>query len=216
MELFRVGLYISRRFNSTLAVTPRLLDLRIGKIVEIKKHENADKLYVSQVAVSGAKPDESSQGKLDGNIEHVTKTVQVCSGLVGFVPKSELLNKRVVLVMNLKPSKMRGVRSEAMLLAAEKRINNTDIIPNFKVQVVQPPEHGEIGQSLQFKGFEGELGDELRRVNRKKWEKIASGLKTNNKGEVCYIDESCTLGFDVDNWREVCTVSNEFTNCKVR
>ncbi|KAF6006945.1 hypothetical protein HII12_004870 [Brettanomyces bruxellensis] len=135
MELFRVGLYISRRFNSTLAVTPRLLDLRIGKIVEIKKHENADKLYVSQVAVSGAKPDESSQGKLDGNIEHVTKTVQVCSGLVGFVPKSELLNKRVVLVMNLKPSKMRGVRSEAMLLAAEKRINNTDIIPTLRFKL---------------------------------------------------------------------------------
>lgn len=42
----------------------------------------------------------------------------VVSGLVEFVPKEELQDRLVVLVCNMKPQKMRGVESQAMLLCA--------------------------------------------------------------------------------------------------
>lgn len=42
----------------------------------------------------------------------------VVSGLVAFVPKEELQDRLVVLVCNMKPQKMRGVESQAMLLCA--------------------------------------------------------------------------------------------------
>ena len=40
------------------------------------------------------------------------------SGLVGFYSEESLVNKKVVVVCNLKPVKLRGIISEGMLLAA--------------------------------------------------------------------------------------------------
>lgn len=214
IKLFSVN--VPRRFSSAVAVTPKLLDLRVGKIVKIKNHENANRLYISQVQVEKTRSDKKL-GNLGYDPNLKPKTVQVCSGLVGLVPKSQLLNSKVVLVMNLKPSKMRGVQSEAMLLAAEKPVNNIDgTISRSIVQVVRPPECSDVGQSVEFQGFERGVCDELKRVNKKKWDQIALGLKTNAIGEVCYIDEACTLGFETKNGRGVCTVGKELANCKVR
>lgn len=42
----------------------------------------------------------------------------VVSGLVRFVPVEEMQNRMVVLLCNLKPAKMRGVTSEAMVMCA--------------------------------------------------------------------------------------------------
>lgn len=41
--------------------------------------------------------------------------VQVVSGLVKFVPVEKMENRRVVVVCNLKPAKMRGVTSSGMV-----------------------------------------------------------------------------------------------------
>ena len=41
----------------------------------------------------------------------VWRSRQVVSGLVKFVPKAEMEGRRVVVVTNLKPAKMREVRS---------------------------------------------------------------------------------------------------------
>ncbi len=42
----------------------------------------------------------------------------VVSGLVKYIPEPEMQQRRVVLVCNLKPASMRGVKSQAMVLAA--------------------------------------------------------------------------------------------------
>lgn len=42
----------------------------------------------------------------------------VVSGLVRFIPEAEMQNRMVVLLCNLKPAKMRGVLSEAMVMCA--------------------------------------------------------------------------------------------------
>ena len=74
--------------------------LRVGKIIKIEKNPNAEKLYVETVDI--------------GN-----KNVTIVSGLVDYYSKEELLGKKIILVENLKPAKLRGVKSEGMLLAAE-------------------------------------------------------------------------------------------------
>lgn len=44
--------------------------------------------------------------------------LQVVSGLVKHIPLEELQGRSVVVVANLKPGNMRGIKSQAMVLAA--------------------------------------------------------------------------------------------------
>lgn len=60
------------------------LDIRVGKIVSVARHPEADKLYVEQIDVGEAKPR------------------QIVSGLVDYVPESEMLNALVYVICNLK------------------------------------------------------------------------------------------------------------------
>jgi methionyl-tRNA synthetase len=78
----------------------KLVDLRVAEIVKIERHPKADKLYIETLD--------------DGTgIERV-----IVSGLVPFYKEEELLGKRIILVNNLKPAKLRGTESRGMLLAA--------------------------------------------------------------------------------------------------
>ncbi|CAM9023491.1 unnamed protein product [Wickerhamomyces anomalus] len=113
------------------SIKPSVLELKVGQIRECNKHPDADKLYVSKIFTSDA--------------EDATP-LTVCSGLVNFVDREELLGRRVVLLTNLKPSKMRGIKSEAMILASE----NDDA---SKVEVVHPPLSSAVGELLHFKPF---------------------------------------------------------------
>ena len=76
------------------------LEMRVGKIVEVKRHENADKLYIVQVDVG-------------------EKTLQTVTSLVPYYRADELMGKTVVVLCNLQKAKMRGETSECMLLCAE-------------------------------------------------------------------------------------------------
>lgn len=78
------------------------VEMVVAEIKEVKNHPNADKLYVIQVEVGKEK-------------------VQVVSGLVDHYSKEDLLNKKVILVKNLKPVKLRGVLSSGMILAAKDK-----------------------------------------------------------------------------------------------
>ncbi|EPB68192.1 putative methionine--tRNA ligase, beta subunit, partial [Ancylostoma ceylanicum] len=76
------------------------LDLRVGRIVKCEKHPDADALYVEQIDVGEPTP----------------RTV--VSGLVRHVPLDQMQNRLVVVLCNLKPAKMRGVESRAMVMCA--------------------------------------------------------------------------------------------------
>ncbi|EPJ5579366.1 tRNA-binding protein [Citrobacter farmeri] len=76
------------------------MEIRVGKITEVKRHENADKLYIVQVNVGG-------------------RTLQTVTSLVPYYAQNELLGKTVVVLCNLQKAKMRGETSECMLLCAE-------------------------------------------------------------------------------------------------
>lgn len=78
----------------------KLLDFRVGTVVEATRVPRTEKLY--KVIV-----DLGSQGRK-----------QTITGLVGHYAAEELLNKRVIFLANLKESKFAGQKSEGMLLAA--------------------------------------------------------------------------------------------------
>jgi methionyl-tRNA synthetase len=80
------------------------LDLRIGKVLEVANHPNADKLFVLKVDLGGEQR-------------------QIIAGLRPFCPPESLLGKLVVVVANLLPRKMRGLESAGMILAASYEEN---------------------------------------------------------------------------------------------
>ncbi len=77
------------------------LDMRIGEIISVEHVPNADKLYVLQVDLGG-------------------KEAQLVAGLRPYYKEDELKGKRIVVVTNLDPATIRGIKSEGMLLAAQE------------------------------------------------------------------------------------------------
>ncbi len=75
------------------------LDLRVAEILEAKPHPDADKLLVLQVDMGGERR-------------------QLVAGIKQFYKPEELKGKKIIVVANLKPVKLRGVESQGMLLAA--------------------------------------------------------------------------------------------------
>ena len=78
------------------------VELKTGKIVECKKHPKADKLLVSQVEIGG-------------------ETRQIVSGVAAYYSPDDMVGRTVVVVTNLKPAKLRGEKSEGMILFAEDK-----------------------------------------------------------------------------------------------
>jgi len=64
------------------------------------RHPDADSLYIEEIDVGEEAPR------------------QVVSGLVKHIPEPEMQRRRVLVLCNLKPAAMRGVQSQAMVLAA--------------------------------------------------------------------------------------------------
>ena len=77
------------------------VELRVGKIVSVEEHPNADRLYVVKLD--------------DGTDSQRT----ICAGIKEYYSSEELMGKTVVFVANLKPRPLRGVVSEGMMLAAD-------------------------------------------------------------------------------------------------
>ena len=83
--------------------------LVVGKIIACEKVEKADKLLKSTVKI--------------GNLQ---KTI--VSGIAKWYTPEQMVGKNVVVVLNLKPAKLRGIVSEGMLLCAEDDKGNVVLI----------------------------------------------------------------------------------------
>ena len=91
------------------------VELVIGTVEECKKHPDADKLLVSKINL----------GK---------ETRQIVSGIADYYSPEEFVGKKVIVVANLKPAKLRGVESQGMVLAGETKdlleVINVENLPN--------------------------------------------------------------------------------------
>ncbi|XP_017495097.1 PREDICTED: tRNA-aminoacylation cofactor arc1-like, partial [Rhagoletis zephyria] len=127
------------------AIDGSRLDLRVGRIVDVQKHPDADSLYVEQI---------------DCGEEGGPRTV--VSGLVKHVPIEQMQNRLVIVLCNLKPAKMRGVLSEAMVMCASS--------PE-KVEILLPPEGAVPGDRVTFEKYPGDPDSQLN-PKKKIWEQI--------------------------------------------
>lgn len=134
------------------------LDFRVGKIIDVSKHPDADSLYVEKIDCGEAVP----------------RTV--VSGLVKFIPIEEMQNRMVVVMCNLKPAKMRGVLSEAMVMCA----SSAD-----KVEILAPPQSSIPGDLVHCEGFTRNPDVQLN-PKKKIFETCAPDLKTNDSFVACF------------------------------
>ncbi|NXL60865.1 SYYC protein, partial [Chordeiles acutipennis] len=129
-------------------VVPSRLDIRVGKVISVEKHPDADSLYVEKIDVGEPEP----------------RTV--VSGLVQFVPKEQLQDRLVVLLCNLKPQKMRGVESQGMVLCASSAGEPRQVEP------LDPPPGCCAGERVYVEGYEGGEPDDELKPKKKVFEKL--------------------------------------------
>ncbi len=88
------------------------VELKVAEIISCDRVENADKLL---------------KFRLDANDEGGHR--QILSGIAEYYPDFEqLIGKKVVIVANLKPRKMRGEISQGMILSAEDEAGNLTVV----------------------------------------------------------------------------------------
>ena len=106
---------------------PNFADLRIGEIMEAREHPDADKLYVLKVNLG-------------------TNEIQLVAGLRKHYTADELVGRKIVVIANLKPTKLRGEVSQGMLLAADDGEKVSLLAPlDGKLRAGDPVKIGEYG-----------------------------------------------------------------------
>lgn len=164
---------------------PHRLDIRVGKIVEVSKHPDAESLYVEKIDLG----------------EGIPRTI--VSGLAKWVPIEEMENRFVAVLCNLKPAKMRGVESQGMVLCASSYVKShiflSEIWPLnnhhqllllflFSEGAVEPlriPTGVLPGDRIAVDGYQGTPDAQLN-PKKKVWEKLSADLKTNDAGEATW------------------------------
>merc|ERR1711962_917351 len=141
------------------------LNMKVGKIVSVEKHPDADTLYVEQVDV--------------GEERHR----QVVSGLVKSYTLEEMQGRVGIFLLNLKPAKMRGVLSEGMIMCASS--------PE-KVETLEVPPGAAIGDRVTCPGYPGTPDDQLN-PKKKHWEAIAKDLFVKLDGVASYKGDAFTI-----------------------
>ena len=99
-QSLRVGKPLFEKIEIEAASEEDRFDVRVGQITDVQDHPNADKLYVIQV-----------------NIGDETRTL--VAGMKANYAREQMKGKRVAVLCNLEPAKLRGVQSNGMVLAAE-------------------------------------------------------------------------------------------------
>ncbi|CAI5518756.1 unnamed protein product [Closterium sp. NIES-64] len=146
------------------------LELRVGRVVRAWKHPEADSLYVEEVDV----------GEEGG-----PRTI--CSGLVKYIPEADMQDRLVVVLANLKPRNMRGVKSNGMLLAASDDAHEN-------VQLLSPPAEAAPGERIWF-GAEADVASQAaaatpNQLQKKKiWEAVQPQLKTTEDCVATLLDK---------------------------
>ncbi|EEB92246.1 hypothetical protein MPER_09274 [Moniliophthora perniciosa FA553] len=108
---------------------PSMIDLRVGHIVDVKKHPDADGLYIEQI-----------------DLGEETGPRTIISGLVNYIPIEQMQDKWLVAVCNLKPVTMRGVKSFGMATSKDGKEGG--------IEIIQPPANSKPGDRVYFEGAE--------------------------------------------------------------
>lgn len=154
----------------------RRVALRAGTILMAGPHPEADSLIVCKLNCG----DVNEAGEPE-------EPRTVVAGLAGKISYDELMGRKVACITNLKPAKMRGIESTAMLLAASDGKEGDD----ETVQLLNIPASVPNGELLTFENKEvGEPDAMLKSKGALKvWDRVKSKLRVNKDGEATYQDE---------------------------
>jgi methionyl-tRNA synthetase len=113
------GAFATAALASSVPDTPQIgiddfvkVDLRVAKIVVAERIPKADKLL-----------------RLEVDLGYETR--QILSGIAEWYTPEELIGRRIVVIANLAPRKMRGLESHGMLLAASEGENGKPVLATF-------------------------------------------------------------------------------------
>jgi len=151
------------------------LDIRLGKVLSVKVHPDADSMYIEEIDV----------GDVDevGGVRSGPRTI--VSGLRNHV-EIENFPKFVLVLCNLKPRKLRGVLSNGMVLCACNEDHSV-------VEILTPTsDRGEDGLEFQggevisIDGYDMTNSDPVLKPKKKYWEKCEPDMKSNDDGDASY------------------------------
>eukprot|EP00250_Pteridium_aquilinum_P009682 c18857_g1_i1 orf=129-1361(+) len=137
-----------------------VLDIRVGLIVKVWKHPSADALLVEEIDLG------------ESGIR------QVVSGLARYLKEEELLNRKVALIANVKPGKLRDVVSAGLVLCASTSDHSS-------VEPLMVPDGAAVGEKIIFAGYDGKP-EEVLNPKKKQLEKIFPDLCTDDNGVATY------------------------------
>jgi len=138
------------------------LDIRVGRILKVWEHEEADKLYCEEIDVGEEEPR------------------RIASGLKPYLKLEDMEDRLCLVLCNLKARKLVGFPSHGMVLCA----SNSD---HTEVRLVAPPVDAVVGERVtvpdfEFSGEEGTPFAENKIGKKKIFEKLAPHLLTNQYG----------------------------------
>ena len=93
------------------------IDLRVGEVKTAERIPKADKLLLITVDIGEEKPR------------------QILAGIAQYYEPEKLIGRKIVVVANLKPRKLRGYESQGMLLAASVGDEGKPVIATFAEDV---------------------------------------------------------------------------------
>lgn len=150
------------------------IELRVGIILSAERHPDAESLYIETIDCGDS-----------------TGPRTIISGLAKFIPLGELVGRKVIVVCNLKPSKMRGIVSEGMLLAA-----STGAEEEEKVELLEAPEGATVGELVNIEGMPVSTPDTQLKSKSAldAWKRVGAMLATDSDLTGTYTSPSLSTG----------------------
>ena len=136
------------------------IDLRVGVIRSVKKHDTAEKLYCEEIDCG----------------EEVPRAI--ASGLVPYYSLEEMQGRRLIVICNLKPRNLVGFKSHGMVLCASTTLEDG----TTKVEFVDPPASANPGDRIVGEGLVGDVLTASKCDKMKAFELLAADLKADSEG----------------------------------
>ena len=140
------------------------LDIRVGVITKAWNHPDADKLYCEEIDIG----EEAGPRSISSGLRAHYDTAE------------DLVNKRVLILSNLKTRKLVGFPSHGMVLCASEEGDDG------KVELIAPPDDAAIGERIIADGYEGPAATENQVQKKKMLNTIFPDFNTNENGDACY------------------------------
>lgn len=125
----------------------------IGRIESVDNHPSAEALFAIKL-----------------NVGQDDKLLSVCAGLRKYYSVSELLGRKVCAVLNLKPIKLKGILSEAMILAGDHI---------GMVRILDPHPESNVGESIMLEGQPS--SSPIKQLSSTTWKLVVDFLKVSDQ-----------------------------------